>query len=200
MDDAELKKKADRLMNIECKTLGSEIQALLSYIQFKYGDEGLKKILDKCRDLGYPINQSQIRLGEWYKEGLNVLLFLLAKELFQWTDQDLFQMGRDTTKMSLGVKMFIKYFVSIKKVFQSCPGYWRKFMDCGNMEAHEFSNEKRYAIFRLTGYDFEPFMCHYFKGFIFGIAENALPGEHKLVEETACIYKGDPYHEFLVKW
>jgi len=200
MEDENLKTEADRLMGIKCRTKGSDFQSLSIYLRKRCGEDSLRKLEDKLGELGYPLSFSKIRLGEWYPEGHNVLTILAAKHLFNWTDKDIFDIGYNSPKLSLGSKIYIKYFISYQKTFESCPQYWRKFMDCGILEAFELDEKNKHCIFRLRDYRFHPIMCHYLAGFFLAVAENGIKSEKITIEETQCLYRNDPCHEYLVKW
>jgi len=194
------KQEADRLMQNSCQTRGEEIFELAVIIKKKYGDEGIRKVEEKLSEWGYPTSLSQVRFADWYPEGLNVLLILAAREVFGWTDEDIFDYGKRMPKFSFGVKLFIKYFVSPKKTFELCSEYWQKFVTCGEIEPVEINETEKYCILRLKNYQFHPVMCHYFRGYFLAIAENAQKGEKMTIKETKCMFRGDPYHEYLMRW
>ncbi|PIS38805.1 MAG: hypothetical protein COT34_01750 [Candidatus Nealsonbacteria bacterium CG08_land_8_20_14_0_20_43_11] len=194
------KKQADELISFPCKTRGEEIYELAQIIKGHYGEEGMKKIEKKLADLGYPVKLEQIKMTDWYPEGLNVLVILIAQEIFGWSEEEVFTLGQQTPQFSFGAKLYIKYLSSPEKTFAFSPGYWHRFVTCGEIEAAEFNETKRSAVFRLKDYKFHPVMCQYFRGYFLAIARNALKSEKITMEETACMFKGAPYHEYTVHW
>lgn len=200
-DQKSLQDEIDILMKKKGNTKGSELITFARYIEEKYGKDGVKAIETKLRELGYPFKFDDVKaLGEWYPEALNVSAILIARDLFKWTKSDFFKFGYDSPKYSFLVKVLIKYFVTLKTFESESRTYWSKFMDFGELEWAEINEAKKYVVLRLKGYDMHPDMCEYYRGFFLKMSENVVKGENVKVEETRCIYKGDPYHELLVTW
>ncbi len=196
-----LKQEADRLMQIKCETRGEGISGLADDIKNKYGIiDGVTKIEERLKELGYPTVFREIRLTGWYPEGLNILVLLVAKEIFGWTENDLFEMGHRAPKLFLIAKLYIRYFATATKTFQASGKFWKQFETCGELEPFKIDEKEKYAIWRLKDYKFHPIMCPYLGGYFMGIAENIIRGLEFHMEETSCIYKGDPYHEYTLKW
>ena len=76
---------------------------------------------------------------------------------------------------------------------------WKKFVTCGEIELGELNEKKKYAIGKLKDYEMHPAICHYLRGHFFGLIENILRNKKVIPEEIKCIFRGDPYHEFLFK-
>ncbi len=196
-----LKETIDALMKKKGNTKGSELITFSKYITAKYGEEGIKKIESKLKEFGYSFEFDDVKeLGEWYSEGLNVSVILIAKEIFGWTKQDFFELGYTSPKYSFLVKILMKYFVTLKAFVDEGRSYWNKFMDVGDFEGTELDEEKKYCVLRLSNYDFHPDMCEYYRGFLLKISENVVKGKNIKMEEVKCIYRSDPYHEYLVSW
>jgi len=194
------KQETDRIMQISCNTRGEEISGLAENIKKKYGEEGIRKVEEKLKELGYPTVFSKLQLTGWYPEGLNVLLILLSKEILGWTNEEIFEMGRKIPQLFFITKMFIKYFVSVKKTFDASNQYWRKFMTCGELEPFKFNEKEKYAIWRLKDYKFHPTVCFYLGCYFLGVAEIIIRSEKITMEETACVHRGNPYHEYTLHW
>lgn len=192
-----IKEEADRLMKIQGKTKGSEFLTLAKYIETKYGKEGVEKLEKKMAELGYPLNFDEIKPAHWYLESLNVLAMISAKELFGWPN--FFKYGYDSPAFSFGVKVFIKFFpfsIFTKEVSK----IWRKFVDIGSLEVYELNEKERYLLLHHKNYNFHPEMCAYYAGFFLRITEFLIKSKKITIKETKCIHKGDPYHEYLIKW
>ncbi len=189
------KKEADKLMKLPGLTKGSEIITLASYIEEKYGKKRLAELEQKMAELGYPCDLKTIKPAHWYKESLNVLLFLASKEIFNW--KDLFEIGYNSPVFSFGVKIFIR-FLSPALIGET-PKIWRKFMNVGSLSVSMNEKEKRFTVV-LKDYNFHPEMCRYFAGFFLRISELFIKSDKITVEETKCVYKGDSRHEYEMKW
>jgi len=193
-----LKKEADRLMKIKGNARGATFRTHEVYIRNREGEKGVKEVEAKLKELGYPFKFKEIDTMGWYPEGLSTLIVLVSKELFHWKESDIFDMGNSAPKYSFIVRFLIKYFLSLKKSFEQAPEYWKKHLDFGRLENVEFNEKEKYLIVRAVGYKFHPIMCIYHKGYFLRIAQHVLP--KATIEETKCIYKGDPYDEYVISW
>ncbi len=199
MDVSELKKEADELMKIPGDTKGSEFITLRDYIKEKYGEKEVKLLEKSVKKLGYDLDFDEIDPLKWYPEALNILGILVAKKLFKWNADDIFNFGNASPKFSFGVKLFVKL-ISLKKVFEEVGKSWNKFMKVGILEPYVYDEKNKYLILRLKNYKFHPVMCSYFAGFFLRFAQYTVKSKKITVKETACPYKGGPWHEYIVKW
>ena len=179
---------------------GDIIIGNLSYIQQEKGDEGLKLIKNKIKELGYTDDLDKIKPLEWYPESMSAMIIISAKEIFQWENKDIFIMGNLTTKYSLVMKMLIKYFSNLEMVFAEASKYWEKYLDVGRLEAVEINDKKNFMVLVIKDYNFHPDICFYHAGRMLKIAQLSLGKENVNIEETKCTFKGDPYHEYLITW
>ena len=199
--DELFKEEVKKLMRIKGETKGSELVSFAKYIREKRGEEGLRMVEKKMEELGHPFHfDTASEMGRWYPESINVLSILVAKHLFGWDKEDIFNFGYNSAKYSFILKIFVKYFVSFRMVFEGAPKYWRKFLNVGEIEIVEFNEEKKYLILRIINYMFHPIMCDYYAGFFKRIAENSVKSENVKSEETRCSYRGEPYHEYRISW
>lgn len=177
------------------------IQTHFQYIKEKKGEEGVKKVLEKLKELGYPIDLLELQKQgplEWIPTGLGDLVILVAKEVFGWTDKDIFDMGNSAPKYSFIVRMLMKTFLSITKVFKESPKYWEKHFTSGKLETIEINEKEKYLILHLKHWC-HPLMCIFYSGYFVRIGQYTLKGK-VTIEETKCMSKGDPYHEFIIRW
>jgi len=189
-----------QIMQIPGNVRGGIIQADIDVIRKKEGEKGLKAVEEKMLELGYPLGFENIKLGGWYPEALSVSIILIARDLFGWKESDIFDMGYFAPASSFISKIFMRYFLSLKRFLDEVPNYWRKHFDFGELEAYDFSEEKRYIILREKGYKFHPLMCVYHKGYYLRVAEFAIKSSDITIEETKCVFKGDSFHEYIIKW
>lgn len=199
-ENLSLKEIADKLMEIKGNVRGEVIRNDFNYIRYREGEEGVRKVEEKLKELGYPLKFKEIRPMEYYPEALSVLVIFLAKEIFQWTESDIFDMGNSAPKYSFFTKLLMRYFLSLKKCFEESPNYWKAHFDFGSLETVEFNEKEKYAIIRIKGYKFLPIMCFYHAGYFLRIVQFILKNENPTIEETKCVYKGAPYHEYKIKW
>ncbi len=195
-----LKEEADRLMKQKGNIRGAVLKTHAVYIRHREGEEGVKKVEEKLKELGYSLKFKEIKLMGWYPDGLRVLAMLCAKKLFNWTEKDIFEMGNTAPKYSFIVSLFMKYFLSVKDSYEASPGYWRKHFDFGELEAPEFNEKEKYLVVRLKGYKSHPLECVYQRGYFLRIAQYVIKSKKITIEETKCPFRGDRFHEHIIRW
>ena len=200
MSEDFLKTEADRLIKVEGNLRGDAFLVHASYIRSKKGEEGLKKVEDKLKELGYPLSFKDIKPMGWYPEALSVLVVIIARDIFKWGDKGVFEMGNTAPQYSFIVKILLRYFLSPKKSFEETPKYWREHYDFGELEAHEFNEKEKYFIVRVKGHKFDPVSCVYHRGYFLKVAQYMIKSEKITIEETKCVYRGDDFHEYVVRW
>lgn len=195
-----LKQEAKKLMKIKGNIRGEGILTDVEYVRYRKGEKGVELVEKKLKELSCPLKFKEIQPMGWYPAGLDVLNILVIKEILNWTDKDIFNMGNFAAKVSFLVRMLMKYFISAKKSFEESPKYWSKNFDFGKLEAYEFNEKKKYMTFRLRDYRTHPIMCIDLAGYFLQMARYVVKSEKITIEETKCLFKGDPYHEYLIKW
>jgi hypothetical protein len=201
MEENDFKNIADEVMGKEGNVKGEVFRTHETYIRYREGEDGIGKVEEKMKEIGYPMEFKLIKTGEWYKEGLSVLVILVAKEIFNWEEEDIYDMGNSAPKHSFIVKMFVKHFVSVKDIFQKAGQYWDKHYDFGSLEKGEFNEEEKYITIRIKDYSPHEVVCGpYFKGYITRIAQLSLRSEKIETEQIKNVFHGDPYNEYIIKW
>lgn len=195
-----LKEIADELMKIKGNMRGDIFCTHATYIEYKKGPEGVKLVEEKLKELGYPVNFKKISRLKMYPSALSALIIFVTQNVFDWKDADIFDMGKSAPKCSLIVRLLTKYFISPKSGYEAAPKYWRQYYEFGEIEAPEFNEKEKYCIVRLKGYKTHPVVCIYFSGFFTTFGKMILRGIHIVVKEVKCVYKGDPYHEWIIRW
>lgn len=200
MNNANLKKEIDRLMTLKGESTGEILRTHAAYINYKKGEAGIRAIEKKLSELGHPFSFKDIAPLAWYPEGLGVSIILIAKNIFDWSDEDIFDMGNAAPKYSFIIKLFIHHFVSLERFLKEAQKYWYKHFNFGELEVVGFDKKEKYVRLRVKGYNFNPIICKFHAGYFLRIAQFILKSENIKIEETKCIYKGDPYHEYLITW
>lgn len=195
-----MSKEIERLMKNEGHVKGEIILTSLKYIKSRLGKEGLKKIEDRFKELGYSLYFQNIKPLHDYKEAYAVLIYLLSRDLFGWNDKDIWKMGESSAKMSFIAKVLLKYFISVNSLVEEMPNYWKKYHDFGEIKVIDFNEKNKYIIFQLRGYDFHPLGCTYHLGYFFTVARFSIKGENISLNETKCVHKGDDFHEYKITW
>lgn len=193
------KEEIENLMKIKGEVKGTGIKTHGKFILKEEGEEGLKKLEGTMAELGYPIEFRKIKATSPYPFGVEAVILIAIKKLFNYDDKKFNEMGKFHTKTSLIIRLFMKYFVSLKKVSEEGPKMWKRYFTLGNLEVVEIDEEKRHIIFRVRNFQFHPLHCQILMGSIPTIIQMVV-GKEVTSQETKCIYRGDEYHEFSLKW
>jgi len=197
---ADLKEAIEKIKEIPGNVRGDIIISNLLYIRSKKGDIGLNKVKEKVKELNFSQSLDKIRALEWYPESLSVSIILSAKEVFNWTEKDVFEMGNSSTKTSFIMKALMRYFISIDKVFEEASRYWDKYFDFGKLNILEKDKKNKRIVISVEGHNFHPDICIYQAGFMLKIAQLSIGQKEVEIKETKCFFKGDNCHEYLITW
>jgi len=200
MENETLQQTADRLKDFQGNVKGEVFRVHAEYIKHREGEEGVRAVEEKMKELGVPIKFSEVKPFEWVCEGKSSLTLVVAKEIFNWNDADIFEMGKFAPKFSFIIKVMIQYLVSIETLLENAEKYWDKHFDFGSLEAEFVPGEKKAIIREKTLLPMHPLVCIYHAGYFVGLCEFAIKSGNITVKETACVHEGAEYHEFLVEW
>ena len=198
MEQIITKEEFDELMKIKGETIGIAIREHKEFILNEKGKEGLKKVEDIISGLGYP-EYKKIKPRKFYPVGLYALTLVAAKRIFNWDDEKFEEMGRFNAKMSLILRILMRFLVSLDVAAEKVPVMWKQYYTVGNLRTMEYDKERRYVILRLEDFALHPLHCKLQAGYYSTILQ-IIVKDTVTCEETKCVYKGDEYHEFLLKW
>lgn len=196
------KEEVDEMMKLKGNVRGNILRGHFNYIKELKGEEEVNMILERLKELGYPVNPAEFTTAKWYPEALSCLIILVTAEVFQWEEKDVFQMAYDSAKYSLVVRIFMRYLLNIEKVFKEVSRYWRQHFDFGEMKVIDFNEKEKFGIIRLYGYHkYHPLICIYHQGYFTKIAELAVASKKVKVEHPKCLFSGNEnYEEFKIIW
>lgn len=200
MQEESLQEIVARLKNFPGNVKGEVFRTHADYIRKREGEQGLQKLQERMRDLGAPINFDEIKSFQWISEGMSSLTIIVSKDTFNWSNEDVFEMGRFAPKVSFIIKVMIQYLVSVEKLFENAEKYWNKHYDFGGVEKVKYSEEEKKIIIREKDFKTHPTVCIYHAGYYKGLAEFAVKSQNINVEETACAHKNADYNEFTISW
>ncbi len=190
-----------KIMETPGEARGVVFQTDAEYVQSKKGNEGLLKVKEELKEIGCPIEYENIKTTGWYPLGLRAISLLAIKKVFDWNDKEIEDMGNAAPKYSFIVKMFLKYFSTVRMTYKESPKYWTKHYTAGKLEAPGYSLKDKYFIVRLRNLKVHPILCVYLGGYFIRISQYLLKNtKNNKVKETKCVFRGDPYHEFVVTW
>lgn len=193
------KEEFEELMKIKGKTRGVSVKDYGDYILKEKGENGLRRLEEAITKTGYPIKFKEIKAMAFYPLGLEGLTLLIIKRLFGFDDDKIQEMGKQQAKVSILIRLFMKYFFSLKKTAGVVPRMWRIFYSTGEIDVVELNEEKRYIILRIKDFFLSSIHCRYLCGYLASILR-LIVGKEVTCEETKCLHRGDEYHEYLLKW
>ncbi len=193
------KEELRELESLKGKVRGVSLKADGGFVLKEMGEEGVKRLEKTMSDLGYPIVYSEIKEMDYYPIFLKAMTLIVLQRLFNFQEKDFMEMGRYGSKVSLILRLFVKYFFSFERVMKEIPKIWRKYYTVGDLKVAEYNKEKRYLIGKLYNFNLHPLECQYLKGY-FPTVLRMIIRDEMTCEEIKCLHKGDDYHEFLLKW
>jgi len=193
------KEEFDELMGIKGETRGNGPKNVGEFVFRKEGENGLQLLEETITKLGYPIKYKEIKPMNYYPLGLTGISLLVAKLLFNFGEKEFQGIGASDVKFSAIQKIFIRYYVSLRRVIREAPKMWKKYHTSGNLKIMEFDEKKKNIILKLENFELKGPHCQLLEGYFMAVFELTTRGK-AFCEETKCPAKGDAYHEFLVKW
>ncbi len=200
INNKSLKEQAEELTKIPGEIKGEAFNSFIFYIRRREGEKGLDRVLEKIRNMGFSFDYKAIEPLQFYPESLRVILAITAKEILEWTEEDVFEMGNLAPRRSFIIKVLLRYLVSVEKLYEKAPFYWGKHYNFGELKKIDFNKNEKYVIVRVIGYNFHPVMCIVFAGFFKGMTEFCVKGGRVKSEEVKCMHNGHPYHEYRITW
>lgn len=191
------KEEFEELMKIPGEVKGTAILDGMDFIAREEGEERAKEIDNVLTKLGYPLKD--LKRFAYYPLGLLAAHLIALKRLFNYDAEKFQKIGEANAKTSLSIKFFIPSFLFAKILIKEAPKVWRKNYTVGEFKVIEADREKKFLVMRVENFELHPYHCETLKGYFAGVAKMTR-GRCLLSEETKCVHRGDPYHEFLVKW
>jgi len=192
------KSELENLIKIKGEVRGTVFQTDAKYILEKGGEKSLRKLEERVKKLGYPIDYRKAKVIDWYPIGLRIISLILIKDTFGWPDSEIRAMGKTAPKFSFIVKFIFKLFAPLKKLVKEIPRDWKEHYTIGEMEVARFDEENKKLIIHLKDFKIHPIFCIYLEGYIERVILFVEQGA--TTKETKCIFRGDPYHEYTSKW
>lgn len=188
-----------KFMSISGEARGVALKVDWEFILKKEGKEGLEKLEGKMAELGYPLKFEEIKTMDFYPIGLDALSMAVIGEVFSYDKQKFIEIGETVPKFSIFLKVFLKYFVSPKQAIDEASKMWRRHYSVGDLIVAEFNEDKGYAVLRLENFKLSKIHCYNLLGYFSKILEMIINAKVS-AEERKCVFDGDDYHEYFLKW
>lgn len=193
--------KAQKLSIIEGKTRGIAMKPDVQFILRKKGKEGLKEVEGKMEELGTPMDLDNIKTGDMYPIGIRTIFLLAAKEVLDFSNEDIKEMGEEVPKYSSIIRFFMRSFMmDQEKFFQKAPVFWERFVTIGRVSVPFFDEKEKKAVVRLEGFNVDPVFCPYVEGVFSSFVKIITGNKQVKSQESHCFFHGGDYHEFTLEW
>lgn len=84
----------------------------------------MKKVEVGIEELGSELNFGEVASMRFHPVGLEALILVLAKEELGFEREDFEEIGAFGSKLSLILKLFSQYFISVEKAVEKAPEIW----------------------------------------------------------------------------
>jgi len=194
------KKEFQEIVRLEGQVRGSALNTDAAFIRSREGREGLRRVEERFRILGYPLEYRHIRDMGWYPISLRALSLCGVRDVFRLGEADMKDMGDTAPKFSFIVKVFMKFSDLNDVALDSIPGYWRMHYSIGDMRIGEINENEGYVTLRLENFCIHPVLCSYFEGYLRRLLQFGFSDKQLECSETKCLHKGDTHHEYRISW
>jgi hypothetical protein len=195
------KEEIEEIEKIEGKIIGNASKNKFNFVLEKVGKEGIRKIEEEMRKIGHPIKYEEMKNFNWYPAKEDLYLTVIIKRLFNFSDDEIREMGRFNARISLIAKTMMRYFISIEKVAKEVGNYWRKYRTIGKLEAEKIDIENKEIVLVLKDFTGHPIFCRFLEGYFWQISSYVISEKENLkVEEIECVFKGGKVHRFKITW
>lgn len=188
-----------KLLEVKGEVRGVVFKTDFEYILDQKGQEGLERLKEEFKKINYPLNIDEIGTMSFYPIGLRAVSLLVIKELFNLSEEEIKRMGAVAPKLSLIIKLFTKYFLSITATARQAPLMWERHYRAGKLSVVEIDEKEKRIALRLTDLNLHPVFCQYLAGYFLTVVKMVVgrPAESR---ETKCTFRGDNCHEYLITW
>lgn len=193
------KEELEKLTKINGEVRGVALKSHADFILHQKGQLELDKLENVLAELGYPIKFKEIRIWDFYPVGIEIIELLAIKRLFGFEDDKFEDIGTFGSVSSFIMKLFMRYFSSIRMVVKQAPKIWKKYYTVGELKVKELDEKERRIVLTVENLFLHPIHCLHLKGFFSSVVQLVVK-EKPSCEETKCVHKGDLLHEFVIRW
>ena len=196
-----LKESLETLQETSQRIKGEVILDHINYIKRKEGSGGLKKLEERMKDTGNPLELEKISSKDWASNDLSSKIILTAFHVFHWSEEDVFEMGSSSPRFSLWMRLLVQNIIRPKKMFRALPVYWRGLFDFGKLKPVEFDEKGQRARLQIEEMDIQhPLLYHYIMGYLKGLGEFMFKEKNITTKQTKSTLKGDNFDEYSIYW
>jgi hypothetical protein len=190
-----LKREAEQFMSIEGNSKGAALIPDIKYVEFKEGAEAVGKISEIAGKIGYPFDYTKVGDYSWYPERYTALMYLILKQCFGWSDDDLYEMGRSTPSLSFILKVAVR-FVSVETVYGQAPKLFSDHYDFGEMKVAEINVPGKRIVMDMYNYPFK-ITRPYFRGYFSKVVHLIVQPTRSGATHESC---GENCDRYILTW
>ena len=197
----QLKKEVEELRQLPGKQRGEHIKYSIDFVRKKEGEEAIEKIKNTLKEMDFDIGDVyKFSDTKWIPETITHIFIVAAARIFKWSEEDVFEMGKNLATRSTIFKIFMQYFTSVDKTVKQGVKRWKNNFTRGQLEVKELDKKNKKGTFVLRDFQTHPLICTLFQGFFKKILEIVTGNKKVEVKESKCMSDGYKYHEFPFKW
>jgi len=199
MEEIITKEIAQNLMKLKGEARGTHFVNDAQYILEKKGDEGLRKVEQELERLGCPIKYKKVKNTDFYPIGLRAISLLVIKKVFSWDDRGIKNLCGFATRVSLIIRLYLKFFYSIEKMVEVAPKLWKDYFTVGSLKVTEYDKPGKRVVLRIEDFILHSIYCRCLEGFFGDIVKMVVGVKSVNCKEVKCSVS-ENCHEFVVTW
>lgn len=195
-----LKEKISEMMKIEGKQRANDIKYSVKYTKKKEGENGFNDLIKELKKNGFEIpNVDKLSSTEWIPRSIPGGFLLGAIIFFEWTEKEVFEMGKRATTSFRTIKLFLKWFPAVKNTLSIAIKNWNKYFTEGEAHLVEFDKKNKQCVLEIRDFDIDPMVIVYYEGVFTKIIEIATGSKQAKVEEIES-KNNHRHHKFKANW
>ena len=199
MTQAFSQQEKEGMEKVEGQVRGLALKSELGFIFREEGRDGLHKIEQALAEAGHPLKYREIQSGTFYPLKIWGYLLLAIRNIFHYDDAKFVRIGEFDVKLSRLITIFVQHFITVDRAFKEAERMWDKYFTVGKLEVKELNKDQKYLRVVLEDFYLHPLHCLIFAGHFTGALKMIFKGGGTC-EEVKCMYRGDKYHEFILRW
>lgn len=196
-----MEREIQKLKEIKGEVSGVVFKTDRHFIEREKGKEGLRLVEEETKKMSWPIEYAKIRTFGWYPLGQRVVSLLATKRAFKWTDARIREMGSSAPLHSFMIKLMAKYFINLETAMEKAKDGWKRHYNVGELFPAKIDKKEKVAAIRVENFKVHPILCQvYLEGYFLGAFGLVIKSRKVTCQSTKCEFKGDPYHQYTIKW
>lgn len=177
------------------------IRDTFNIFEKKVGAEGVEDIIEEMKNQGYDLDP--VIKGEQKEIPVKffVAFLVVAQKLFNLTDEEIKEMGREGGKLSFFLRFASKLLISVDILYKNADVGWKKYYKDGGGDlcAVELDKNNCKTVLELRNFVGHPAHCLYIEGYMEQLLL-LVTGKKATCEEKECLFNDGRVHRFVITW